>query len=273
MDGNLKPVTVLAANSTFLGSRDLCQFNNNGPIFTPEHQFYIDLSLGQVTVVSRPALFIENPQLEERVIFEMHECPTVLCFDGKEVVKAPFELKNHGQLDPSTVVYFIITSGRDGSYIANGFVSRHELPDFQAWPMTYGTLGLILASCQIDFPVDTIAKDNILASEILDLVKLWKLTLVYYESDVQSTDFDADEIGCTDDVNNVLAMSSEMLANIVNNQCKMKVAQYLNMFGAKVLHDFLENDKIAVKKRMECAKTIVIITQNYFQCTFPPTRM
>ena len=42
-----------------------------------------------------------------------------------------------------TKVYFIITSGQDGSYIVKHFVSKHELPDFEKWPMTYVTLGNI----------------------------------------------------------------------------------------------------------------------------------
>ena len=265
MDGNLNPTTVLAANSSFLGSRNLYQFNQQGPVFTPEHQFYIDLSLGQVAVVSRPALFNENPQLEERPVFEMHQCSTMLHFNGNQVLKVPFELNRyHEKLDPSTIVYFIITSRSDGSYIVDNFVSRHELPDFQAWPMTYGTLGLVLASCQLDFFVDTIANDSILAATIQDLVKLWKLTLFYYKNYLPETHFDQDEIGSSD-INNVLAHSTEMLADIVNNQCKMRVAQYLNMFGAKILHDFLDNGKIAIQKRLTCMRTIVTVTQNYFE--------
>ena len=189
----------------------------------------------------------------------------MLHFNGNQVLKVPFELNRyHEKLDPSTIVYFIITSGSDGSYIVDDFVSRHELPDFQAWPMTYGTLGLVLASCQLDFPVDTIANDSILAATIQDLVKLWKLTLFYYDNYLPETHFDQDEIGSSD-INNVLAHSTEMLADIVNNQCKMRVAQYLNMFGAKILHDFLDNDKIAIQKRLACMRTIVTVTQNYFE--------
>ena len=265
MNGHLNPTTVLAANTSFLGYRNLYQFNQQGPVFTPEHQFYIDLPLGQVAVVSKPDLFNENPQLEERPVFEMSECSTMLYFNGNEVLKVPFELNPYNEkLDPSTVVYFIITSESDGSYIVDDFVSRHELPDFQAWPLTYGTLGLVLASCQLDFPVDTIVDDSILAATIQELIKLWKFTLFYYKNYLPETHFDEEEMG-NSDVNNVLANSTEMLTDIVNNQCKVRVAQFLNMFGAKILHEYLDNDKIAIQKRLACMRTIVTVTQNYFE--------
>ena len=55
-------------------------------------------------------------------------------------------------MDPNTLMYGLITSGDDGSYIANNYVSRDFLPDVKLWPWAYGTLGMIFNHCDIDFP-------------------------------------------------------------------------------------------------------------------------
>ena len=46
-------------------------------------------------------------------------------------------------MDPSTMVYALITDGEDNTYIADNFVTRDVMPDFESWPWTYGTLGTL----------------------------------------------------------------------------------------------------------------------------------
>ena len=147
LDGNLKPVHVIATNPTFLGNRKLYKFSPNGPVFTPEHQFYSNLTTGQIGVMSKQELYIENPQMEENdQVYELDQLSNLLQFQNGKVVQKDFQINSYKAMDPSTKVYFLITSGLDGSYIANNFVSKHELPDFDKWHMTYATLGNIFFS-------------------------------------------------------------------------------------------------------------------------------
>ena len=58
------------------------------------------------------------------------------------IVKAKkFGFRPYQTMSFDTKVYWLITSGKDGSYIADNFVARHELPKFEEWPYTYATLG------------------------------------------------------------------------------------------------------------------------------------
>ena len=61
---------------------------------------------------------------------------------------------NYKKMGPNTKVYYLITSGNDGSYIVDGFVSRHELPEMEKWPYTYATIGHVLKSAKVAIPTD-----------------------------------------------------------------------------------------------------------------------
>ena len=61
---------------------------------------------------------------------------------------------NYKKMGPNTKVYYLITSGNDGSYIVDGFVSRHELPEMEKWPYTYATIGHVLKSAKVTIPTD-----------------------------------------------------------------------------------------------------------------------
>ena len=59
--------------------------------------------------------------------------------------------------------------------------------------------------------------------------------------------------------------SSQQVAEIVNNPSKMRAAQYLNMFGAKMHHEVLEDGKILETKRMSLMKTLVSVSQTFLE--------
>ena len=52
---------------------------------------------------------------------------------------AEFNLTEHTDYPEDTLVYFLIVQG-GGSYIVDNFVSRHELPDLERWPLTYACI-------------------------------------------------------------------------------------------------------------------------------------
>ena len=58
------------------------------------------------------------------------------------------------KMAPDTRVYYLITSGNDGSYFVDGFVSRHELPEMDKWPYTYSTIGHVLKSAKVAILTD-----------------------------------------------------------------------------------------------------------------------
>ena len=61
---------------------------------------------------------------------------------------------NYKKMGPNTKVYYLITSENDGSYIVDGFVSRHELPEMEKWPYSYATIGHVLKSAKVAIPTD-----------------------------------------------------------------------------------------------------------------------
>ena len=61
---------------------------------------------------------------------------------NKKISGKKFKFGNyHKLMNPSTMVYALITDGEDNTYIADNFVTRDVMPDFESWPWTYGTLG------------------------------------------------------------------------------------------------------------------------------------
>ena len=144
LDAKLQPVIVVSVISSYLDNGDLYQFYPNGPVFTPEHQFLSNLETRKVGVVSKDALFSQQPQIAE-VEDNIHEFKNMndglLQFKNGNITQKKFSVVPHEKMDPSTIVYSLITTSKDGTYIANNFVTRDVLPDLEKWPWTYATIG------------------------------------------------------------------------------------------------------------------------------------
>ena len=271
MDAQMNQVTVIAANTSFLGDRELYQLNDNGPIFTPEHQFLNNLEPSHIGVVSKTALFRENPQFEEQNVSQLNELDTLMQLKGNNMAREKFELKafKREDLDPSTKVHFIITDSVDGTYIADGFASRHELPNFYAWPLTYTTFGLILVDSKITFPIDTMESDTILALMIQDLIKQWEHAIFIFRENKKEEDLELLNGGHPSfsgvNFEDILAKKSNLINEFSRSATKMRAAQYMNMFGAKILHDFLDDDKEPRAKRISAMKIIVNLSITFFE--------
>ena len=85
-----------------------------------------------------------------------------------------FDFHPYQKMDPNTKVYFMITSGKDGSYIADNFVARHELPKYEDWPYTYATMALILNSHEIELPMQSIEDDKRFEDIAMQLAGTWQ---------------------------------------------------------------------------------------------------
>ena len=86
-------------------------------------------------VVSLKTLLGENPQLNGEDIQEIKNGDTVLKYDTLTqcIKENEIFLKEHKYYPPETKVYFVEVSG-DGSYIAQHYIAKHELPDFRKFP-------------------------------------------------------------------------------------------------------------------------------------------
>ena len=137
LDRYLRPQKIIGINCSYLQERSMYQFGDDGPIFTPEHQFFTSLDKSTTVVASLETLFHENPQLDGEDIKEMRNEETVLRYNSlsQQIQEHNIFLVEHKNLSPKTKVYFIEVGG-EGSYIANNYVAKHELPYFIKRPFT-----------------------------------------------------------------------------------------------------------------------------------------
>ena len=137
LDRYLRPQKIIGLNCSYLQERSMYQLSDDGPIFTPDHQFFTALDKSTTVVASLKMLFNENPQLDGEDIKEMQNGETVLRYDtlSQQIQEHKIFLVEHKNFLPETKVYFIEVGG-EGSYIANNYVAKHELPHFIKRPFT-----------------------------------------------------------------------------------------------------------------------------------------
>jgi len=258
LDGHLQPVEVVEVFSNFVGDNQLYQFAPNGPVFTEDHQFIRNLEQGQVGVVSKSVALSLNPNLDESKIHNLKSLHSLLQLKDGNIINAGFNVVPYKTMDPSTPTYFIITTGRDGSYIADNFVSKDVLPDFEKWPLTYATLGHILTSCKTDYAIDTHQAVARLGHESEVLAKNWRVAIS-----------DLDNLESLDDyVFDQSAWIELGQQEILGDKEKMRFAQLLNANGAELLSQVLDDNTIPLGKRHALVQKIKDITHQSLSCNF-----
>ena len=120
-------------------------------------------------------------------------------------------------------------------------------------------LGQIMTSCKIDHPVDTLEEDAQLGMMAKDLTKLWKLTIFHFKTFSYGDEVNFSEF----DPLSILQKKNELLEEIVNNKSKMRFGQFLNTFGAKMLHGHLDDLSVPLKRRFELMKLVVSVTKAF----------
>ena len=137
LDKDLQPQRILGINYTYLQGRSLYRFADDGPLFTADHQFFSLLGSATTAVASLRCLLQENPQLEGEDIIEMKDGGTVLRYDvtSKKMEEIEMILTESRDFPLHEKVYFLEVAG-DGSYVADNYVAKHELPDFTRRPFT-----------------------------------------------------------------------------------------------------------------------------------------
>ena len=116
-----------------------------------------------------------------------------------------------------------------------------------------------MTSCEIDHPVDHLEEDAQLGMMAKDLTNLWKLTIFHFKTFSYGDEVNFSEF----DPLSILQKKNELLEEIVNDRSKMRFGQFLNTFGAKMLHEHLDDQSVPLKRRFELMKLIVSVTKMY----------
>ena len=189
LDRYLQPQKVIGINYTYLQDRNMYQFANDGPLFTADHQFYTSMDTSTTVVASLEVLLKENPQLDGEDIKEMRNGDSVLRYEtlSQEMQHEEIFLKEYKSFETETKVYFMEVSG-DGSYIADNYVAKHELPDFTKYPLTNICYAKVL---QIYRKLDKERKfhvslegSRLINNNVMKIKTLWKF-IVEFDVDMQ----------------------------------------------------------------------------------------
>ena len=158
-----------------------------------------------------------------------------------------FDYSEYETMGPETKVYWLITTGKDGSYIADNFVARHEMPKFEEWPFTYATIGLVLNSSNLEnLPMDSIEDDAKFEAISSQLADLWK-------NAVEKHVYDSSLVNSCDPLE--LIKSGSIVDSLTPS--KLKIAQLLLQNVSKYLHDVFDNDDLDQNERCSLMNSIV----------------
>ena len=189
LDRYLQPQKVIGINYTYLGDRNMYQFANDGPLFTADHQFYTSMDTSTTVVASLEVLLKENPQLVGEDIKEMRNGSSVLRYEtlSEEIQHEEIFLKEYESFEAEAKVYFMEVSG-DGSYIADNYVAKHELPDLAKYPLTNICYAKVLQiykklDKERKFPV-SLQGSKLIHNNVMKIKTLWKF-IVEFDVDMQ----------------------------------------------------------------------------------------
>ena len=184
IDKYMNPQKVIGVNYSYLGKRNLYSFGINGPMFTPEHQFCISLDKETTVVVSLEVLHKENPQLQSDDIQEIVPGTNILQLNMQSNLfdQTPIHVTENSGYMEETKVYFLEVTG-DGSYIATGdglqgYVAKHELPNFVKSPFTNICIGQIIniykkLDADKRFAVSYLSHSRTIPYHVDNILKLW----------------------------------------------------------------------------------------------------
>ena len=165
-------------------------------------------------------------------------------------------------MDPNTLVYGLITSGDDGSYIANNYVSRDFLPDVKMWPWAYGTLSMIFNHCDIDIPF-TLEGQKSVNDLALTLDSSWREIINDFESGLNKNHSESF-------VFDPLTESRQTMEKILLNQNpnQMMFAQTIQSRLAKLLHQTLDDETLAKSQKFSLIKILLEEASKHISCNF-----
>ena len=132
------------------------------PFFTSAHPFLGPA--GEILVVDLPSLFLSHPQLkhmDDGAVCVKQMPPRdiqLLALSSDTCLEVVTVSHLTSAVFKDEALYFLVVEG-DGSYVANGFVTFMEMPNFSAWPKTF----------EIILGTVSYFKDNFKPFEVFDL--------------------------------------------------------------------------------------------------------
>jgi hypothetical protein len=145
LDHNLRPTRVAGVLQKFLGEDDFYGFDNETYFFTDSHLLVGSTPIGsvQLYVHDLDRLIEENPLMLYLGIKAISSETKMLRF-SRETWNVAAErvtlFKEPKKFPKDELVYIILVDSEDGTYIANGYVCRHEIPPIKYWPKTMSLL-------------------------------------------------------------------------------------------------------------------------------------
>ncbi|CAL8121544.1 unnamed protein product [Orchesella dallaii] len=153
VDKDLMPTSVLGVAHEFLLDQIFYGFDNSSFFFTNNHLFIGPKVVNSesenftIFVKSTEYLYNNNPLLRYINVRSMPENGSFTLFHMENLSNKKFISKKTVTVteDPNvypldTPMYFIQVNSSSGTYIANGYVCRHETPPFELWPNTMSIL-------------------------------------------------------------------------------------------------------------------------------------
>ena len=166
------------------------------------------------------------------------------------VLPHSFDFHLYQKMPATTKVYFLVTSGKDGSYIADNFVTWDESPKLEEWKYTYATIELVVQFLPIELPVDDYGKLKIIASE---LGNIW-------EQAIKDHVFDSSNLISIDPVE---VLDKNKFAKELSPS-KVKLAQYLLETESENLHDVYSKESMSKEEKLSLMKDIVDKSEAFF---------
>ncbi|CAL8067902.1 unnamed protein product [Orchesella dallaii] len=198
VDKDLMPATVLGVAHEFLLDQSFYGFDNTSFFFTNSHLFVgpneNSLKFGESMLFAKSTdnLYHNNPLMRYLNVSDMVEDQKFKLFHFNEeqldvknvdVVKDPIE-------HPSkTPVYFIQVDSPSGTYFANDFVCRHEIPPIEYWPNTMSILFRLMDTesfkklAKLPYTFDTVSLLQTANYEVSLVVKRYLETKVENNAD------------------------------------------------------------------------------------------
>ncbi|CAL8139066.1 unnamed protein product [Orchesella dallaii] len=187
LDKDLRPTRVLGVSYEFLLEQKFYGFDNKSFFFTDSHLFAGpsvenegDLKL---YAKSTKTLLHNNPLMKYLNVSDMddHEKLRLFHHDGNNSVSVRNVTVSEDpqEYPPETPIYFIQVDSPTGTYIANGYVCRHEIPPIELWPNTMSILFRLMETeafqkiSQLPYTLETISFLQNVISQVVTEVKLF----------------------------------------------------------------------------------------------------
>ncbi|ODN01860.1 Reticulocyte-binding protein 2 a [Orchesella cincta] len=168
LDKDMNPTRVLGVAYEFLLDQKFYGFDNESFFFTDSHMFVGPSSAGDISLYAKSTnrLFYNNPLLKYLNVNDMDKTERLPLFhrvgERQVSVENVFVTADPVEYPIDTPIYFIQVDSPTGTYFANGYVCRHEIPPVEYWPNTMSILFKLMGTdsfeklSQLSYTIETV---------------------------------------------------------------------------------------------------------------------